>query len=335
MSECARTLSISDTVVETIHLVSPTHINPLGTLHGGTALRWIITAGSMASMRVARKPVLVAHMDNVFFLNPVRLGMNAVVTAWVEYVGRSSMELTVLLEEENPLTGDRILTTAAHLTYVAVGSDLRPRPVGACIQPKGDIEEELYRRALERRKSRTRRRDADNIDPPRPLAPGLAREASKLVNPEDTLAYNAMHGGNLMKIMDELSGIVGMSLARGPVVTAAVDATDFLTPILAGEILTVYAAITYVGRTSMEVTVKAVKENPKTGERKHAATSYFTMVHLGRDGKPSPVPKPEVREEWQLQLAREAEARRRRRKELLEYFRREITRIKPPHARRL
>ncbi|MCE4609880.1 MAG: hypothetical protein F7C36_05845, partial [Desulfurococcales archaeon] len=77
---CKRELSISDTVIETVRLVTNTHINPLGILHGGTVLKWMVTTGSMSAMRVARGPALLVHMDNVFFINPVRLGKNAVIT---------------------------------------------------------------------------------------------------------------------------------------------------------------------------------------------------------------------------------------------------------------
>lgn len=331
MSSCTRTLHIRDTIVETLHIVTNTHINPLGTLHGGYALRWLITTASMTAMRVARGPALIAHLDHVFFLNPVRLGMNAVVTSWAEYIGRSSIEITAVLEEENPFTGERVLTTAAHMTYVAVDQALRPRPVGACIAPANPEEEELYKRALERRASR--KRPPKDMPPPPlvPLAPGLERTTHKLVNPDDALAYNAMHGGKLLYIMDELSAITAMTYVKGPVVTAAVDATDFLRPILVGDILEVHAAITYTGNTSLEVTVQAHATNPLEGEKRHTATSHFTMVHIDPStGRPAPVPRIEPASEWQEKLAEEARERRERRKRLLHYFKQEITKVKPP-----
>jgi len=331
-NQCTRQMSVSETLVETLHLVSNTHINPLGTLHGGYALLWMVTTASMAAMKVARGPALIAHLDNVFFLNPVRLGKNAVVTAWVELVGRTSMEITALLEEEDPYTGHRTLTTAATMTYVAVDESLRPRPVPTCVIARTPLEEELQARALERR--RTRKRPPKGEPPPlRPLLPALQRTTYKLVNPEDTLAYNALHGGKLLHLMDEISGITAMLYARGPVVTAAVDATDFLEPVLVGEILEVKAAVTYIGRTSIEVSVQALAMNPYLDKPKHTATSYFTVVHLDSQGRPAPVPPFTPKEEWQKQLAREAEERRTRRIQQLQYFKSEIENIKPPKPR--
>ncbi|MCE4625645.1 MAG: acyl-CoA thioesterase [Desulfurococcales archaeon] len=325
---CKRKVRICETLLETIHLVTPTHINPLGVAHGGNVLKWMITAGSMAAMRLSRGPALLARMDNVFFINPLRLGMNAVVTAWVEYVGRSSMEVTILVEEEDPRTGTRRITTAAHTTYVRVGEDLRPRPVEACIVPRGPQEEELYKRAEERRQHRSRK-------PPvsrelKPIVPGYSLENTRLVNPEDTIAYNAMHAGRLLYLMDETAGILAMKYARGVTVTAAVDATDFVSPILVGDIVRINAALTYLGRTSLEVGMTVETYNPITGESRRNASSYFTMVHLSPEGRPAPIPKPSQSEAWRGEYALEAEERRRRRLELLRFFRQEADKIKPP-----
>lgn len=325
-----RELSISDTLIETIHLVSPSHINPLGILHGGVGLRWMVTTASMVAARVARGPAFIVHLDHVFFLNPVHLGMNAVVTSWVEYIGNTSMELTTLMEEENPITGERTLTTAAHMTYVAVDEGIRPRPVPTCLNPRGSLEEELYERAAERRKMRGPRLSPEDLEPPKPLLPGMNLTSYKLVNPEDTLALNAMHGGRLLYLLDELAGITAIRYAHGTMVTAGIDATDFVSPIWVSDILEIHTAITYVGRTSVEVTVKAITQDPAGERRRHATTSYFTLVHLGSDGRPKRVPQFKPVEEWQKKLFREAEERRRKRMELLEFFKREVEYIKPP-----
>ena len=329
--EGSRKLAIGDTLVEAVHLVTNRHINPLGVVHGGNALRWMVTTATMAAMRVARGPTLLAHMDNVFFINSIRLGMNAVVTSWVEYIGRSSMEITVLVEEEDPFSGKRKLTTAAHMTYVAVNSKLRPRPVGACIEPQGPLEEELYRRALSRRSRRTRRRPEAGIEP---LLDNYRVRTSLLVNPDDTIAYNAMHAGRLLYILDETAGILSMKYSKGVVVTAAVDATDFVSPILVGEIVDIDAAITYVGRTSIEVGLIVKTYNPITDESRATASSFFTMVHLSSEGRPAPVPRPDRFPESKRHVLTEALERRRRRLELLEFFRRETSKIKPPSRAR-
>ena len=326
--KCRRVFSISDTVLETLRLVTNTHINPLGIAHGGNVLRWMVTAATMTAMRVARGPALLARLDNVFFINPIRLGMNAVITSWIEYIGHSSMELTILVEEEDPVAGARKLTTAAHMTYVKVGRDLKPRPVEACIEPRGDVEEELYRRALERKRNRGRRVPEERIEP---VISDFFIENYVLVNPEDTVAYGAMHAGRLLRILDETAGILAMIYAKGVVVTAAVDATDFVAPILQGDIARIRAAITYVGKTSVEVGLVVSTFNPVSSAERVNAQSFFTLVHLSSEGRPAPVPRPEVLSNEEI--VQKAIERRRKRLELFKFFRQEISKIKPPRRR--
>ena len=332
--QCIRKTSIAETLVETIHLVTASHINPLGILHGGVGLRWMVTTGSLAAMRVARGPALIVHLDNVFFLNPVRLGYNAVISGWVEYVGRTSMEVTVVMEEENPGTGERKLTTAAHMTFVAVDEDIHPRSVPTCLTPSSPFEEELMKRAKERRDRRGPRLSPKDLSTPQPLIPEYKLVSYKLVNPEDTLTLNVMHGGRLLYLMDELAGITAMKYARGVMVTAAIDATDFVHPIWVGDILEVYTALTFVGRTSVEVTVKTLTTNPWTGERYHTTTSYFTLVHLGKEMRPAPVPPFKPEQPWQRELYQQALNRRKLRQETLSYFKQSLDKIKPPLQRK-
>jgi acyl-CoA hydrolase len=328
--ECTRELSVSETLIETIHLVTASHINPLGILHGGVGLRWMITTGSLAAMRVARGPALIVHLDNVFFLNPVRLGYNAVISGWVDYVGRSSLEITVIMEEEDPASGNRRLTTASHMTFVAVDENIKPRKVPTCLKPASPFEEELMRRAIERRKSRGPRLSPLDISPPQPLIPEHSLTSYKLVNPEDTLTLNVMHGGRLLYLMDELAGITAMKYAKGVMVTAAIDATDFVHPIWVGDILEIHTALTFVGRTSLEITVKSITTNPWTGEKRHTTTSYFTLVHLGKEMKPAPVPPFKPEHPWQEELYKRALKRRKNREKILNYFKQSIELVKPP-----
>lgn len=309
--------------METVNHVLPRHVNPLGTLHGGIMLQWMITAATLTSMRVARAPTVLAGMDHIFFLSPVRVGENAVITSWIDYIGRSSMEVTVRVEAENPIEGSRRLTTFSHMVLVAVDDELRPKPVGACITPRSSVEEELYEAAIRRREHRmarisTRKEAVRDVSPPRPLDPRYAVSSIRFAYPEDSIFHNAVFAGKLMYYLDELAGIIGLRYSGGPVVTAAVDATDFYAPIRVGESMNMYAALTYVGRSSMEVTIKVIARKEETGEEKHTTTSYFTVVALDEHGRPRPVKQFKVQEPWQAELYKRAEERRRRRLELLD-----------------
>ncbi|NLM46226.1 MAG: acyl-CoA thioesterase [Firmicutes bacterium] len=100
-----------------------------------------------------------------------------------------------------------------------------------------------------------------------------------------------IHGGEIMKIMDSAAGAAAKRHARCPVVTARVDELEFMTPVHVGDLIICTAELTFVGRTSMEVLVTVEVENLQEEAPPTAAlTGYFTMVAIGPDGRPKPVP---------------------------------------------
>ena len=138
----------------------------------------------------------------------------------------------------------------------------------------------------------------------------MSIEVSRLVFPEDAVAGRMMFAGTLLLALDEFASIVAVRYARDLVVTASIDALDFHAPIFVGNIVTYKAAINYVGRTSIEVGVRVMAEDPRAGTVRHTCTAYLTSVHIGPDGRPAPVPPfapatPDAHRRW-----REAEARR-------------------------
>jgi len=101
--------------------------------------------------------------------------------------------------------------------------------------------------------------------------------------------HGNVHGGELMKIMDNTAGIAAAKHAKGAVVTARVDEIEFHKSIHLGDIVTCIAQLAYVGKSSMQIMVKvAVHEIENYSEPETAITAFFTMVHL-KDGKPHPV----------------------------------------------
>lgn len=127
-----------------------------------------------------------------------------------------------------------------------------------------------------------------------------------------------MFGGRVMSFADEVAAIAAMRHSQMPVITASVDSFDFLYPILVGEAISVEAFVTWTGRTSMEVFVRASGEDLLQGERKITATSFLTMIATDRHGNPTPVPPVAPETEEQRLLFESApgrhEQRRRRKK---------------------
>jgi uncharacterized protein (TIGR00369 family) len=89
-----------------------------------------------------------------------------------------------------------------------------------------------------------------------------------------------VHGGVIMKIIDNTAGIVASRHTQANVVTASIDRLDFHSPVFVGDLLRIMASINLVGRTSMEVGVRVEAENFITGDVRHTASAYLTFVLL-------------------------------------------------------
>jgi acyl-CoA hydrolase len=126
----------------------------------------------------------------------------------------------------------------------------------------------------------------------------------------DANSAGNIHGGTIMKLADEAAALAAIKYARQRVVTVGMDRMDFLVPIFVGELVTCQATVNAAWRTSMEVGVRILAENPLTGESRHTNTAYLTMVALDRDGRPAPVPPPEPSSPDEQRRMREAELRR-------------------------
>jgi acyl-CoA hydrolase len=113
-------------------IVMPSHTNgEAGVMFGGILMQWIDVCAGVAAMRHAGGAVVTASVDRLDFLTPVRLGDVVVLSAQVNYVRRTSMEVGCRVETEDMHSRQRRYTTKAYLTFVAVDGDGRPRPVPA------------------------------------------------------------------------------------------------------------------------------------------------------------------------------------------------------------
>ena len=144
---------------EMTEIVLPSDANALGTIFGGKIMQWVDIAAAVAAMRHAGMQVVTASIDALHFLTPIRVGEVVVLQAQVNEVFRSSMEVGVRVEAENPrdFGSGRRYTTRAYLTFVALdaatGKPMRVPP----IVPATDEER---RRQLEARARREARRQA-------------------------------------------------------------------------------------------------------------------------------------------------------------------------------
>ncbi len=134
---------------------------------------------------------------------------------------------------------------------------------------------------------------------------------SQVMLPHQANVAGNVHGGEIMKLMDTAAGAVAIKYSKGNCVTARVDELEFHLPIFVGALVTCTATLVYVGKSSMEVFVQVEAEDLESNNGPQIALSaYFTMVAMGRNGRPQTVPPftPETEEE--LQRYEEAKVRR-------------------------
>ncbi len=144
---------VSVSQMTTVRLMMPTDGNVLGNVFGGAIMRYMDEVAGIVAFHHARKVVVTASIDRMDFYAPVYVGNLLILKAAVNYVGRTSMEVGVRIEAEDPLTGTTTHTGSCYLTFVALGDDGRPSPVDPVIPVTAD-EKRRFREASARRKSR-------------------------------------------------------------------------------------------------------------------------------------------------------------------------------------
>lgn len=132
---------------------------------------------------------------------------------------------------------------------------------------------------------------------------------AQLMHPEHANILGHVHGGWIMKLVDEAGALACMRHAQKRVVTVAVDSMVFREPIKIGDLVTLNAEVTYTGRTSMEAEVQVIAVNPITGERTHTNTAYLVFVGLDDEGHPTPIPQLITETEEEKQRMEQAQKR--------------------------
>ncbi len=304
---------ITDTRVETVNLVHYEQCNFMGRLHGGDMLRMLIDAGMLSSIKAARGTSVLASLDNVVFKKPIYLGDIIKITAQVDYIGNSSMEV-----EMSATRGEETLVTST-AAYVKIDQNFRPIAVGDKIIPSNEQESRIFADAEKRRKDRLSKlkKDIIRIDPTSKLSNRISNIF--YISPDMTYDGKVISAGRLLKLMDDLGGILGLRLinykgyssSADAVVTVSVSDMSFQSPIKLGDIVQISAGLTYIGKTSMEVLIAVMKKGPST-DFEVVTTAFFNYVRVGSDGKPKEFPQYIPQNEYEKKIWNEALDRRRK-----------------------
>lgn len=141
-----------------------------------------------------------------------------------------------------------------------------------------------------------------------------------LMTPDMANFSGNVHGGTILKLLDQVAYACASRYARSYVVTLSVDQVMFRQPIHVGELVTFMASVNHTGTSSMEIGIKVVTENIRNQVVRHANSCFFTMVAVGDDGKPVAVPKlqPDTPDEHRRHAA--AQVRKQLRQEFASRF---------------
>jgi len=143
---------------------------------------------------------------------------------------------------------------------------------------------------------------------------------SELMLPSHANFSGKIHGGYILKLMDQIAFACASKHSGTYCVTASVDTVDFLNPIDVGELVTMKASINYVGRTSMVVGIRVESQNIQTGKVKHCNSSYFTMVAKNDEKEQVTVPGIIINNEKEMRRFLEAIKRLEMKKKRQEEF---------------
>ncbi|WP_395666898.1 acyl-CoA thioesterase [Methylocella sp.] len=137
-----------------------------------------------------------------------------------------------------------------------------------------------------------------------------------LMTPDMANFSGHVHGGAILKLLDQVAYACAARYCKTYVVTVSLDQVIFREPIKVGELVAFSSNVNYVGTTSLEVGVKVVAENITTNTKRHVISCYFTMVSLGADGKPARAPELQLDSETERRLFEAGKMRKEMRQEI-------------------
>jgi 4-hydroxybenzoyl-CoA thioesterase len=288
-------------------LAAPTDAGHVEGVGGGRVLEWIDKAAYACATNWAGTYCVTAYVGDVRFARPIPVGDIVEASARLVHTGRSSMHVVVTVSSGDPKTHELTSATRCLVVFVAVdsgGSTVAvPRWEAATAEQRA-LQEAATQRVgvraeIEREMAEQHYTDAGTA--PRPVLRFLAA-------PTDVNWGGKVHGGTVMRWIDDAAFVCATGWARGPTAVVYVGGFRFYRPLLIGDVVEVEARLLHTGRSTMHVSVHVRSGDPKSQERRLTTHSALVYVALGADGRPTPVrPWEPVTEE---DVALDAHARR-------------------------
>ncbi len=270
-------------------LAAPTDVSFGGTVHGGKILEWIDKAGYACAVGWSGSYCVTAYIGNVRFTRPVQIGQLVEVQARLIYTGRSSMHILLTVQSADPKDGVFAETTQCLSVFVAVDSDGRPTDVSRW-EPRTDGDRSLEQDAI--RRISLRQEIQDDMASQTYSAPTEAREVALrfLAAPIDVNWGGKVHGGTVMRWIDEAAYVCAVSWSGQYCVAVYAGGVRFYRPVLIGNLVEVQARLLYTGRTSMHLAVHVRSSDLKTPQSILTTECLLVFVALDEHRHPTPVP---------------------------------------------
>jgi len=337
--------TISRGSIEVCRLMHPDDANIAGNVHGGTTLKLIEEGGFIIATRHCNmngskdhnKPVLaaLARVERTDFLQPMYIGEVAQVHVELGYASKHSLEVKAFVWAENLVTGSRRLTNRASLWYVPVTGSEENRlipEVPAIDYASKEEEERGKERYLRQKRARLDKEEHLKETPPdldtvSPLVYPDTGEVSRYsvsnsqsslihsVQPSDCSNFGYVLGGVIMKMMDEVAGIVAFRHCKTNVVTASIDAIDFHAPVKLGHIIHLTGRATFTSSKSMEIEVFVDAKDYVADKSVRSCSAFFTFVSLDDKRRPQAIPPLELSTDEERKRFEAGQKRYLRRKE--------------------
>jgi 4-hydroxybenzoyl-CoA thioesterase len=270
----------------TIHRyrVQAVHLGVVGCVDGGTLLEWIHRAAHATAARWSGRCCVAASVSNFHLDRPIRVGESVEVHACLVYTRRSSMHILVTVYSADPAGAHSVQSAQCPIVFVAVDDIAEP----VAVPPWSPVTMlELQREHQARVRIRTRKQIEDAVAAEAYTAAGTAPRTTRqiLVSRTDVHRDGAVHGGRVMRWIDEAANTCAASWSGVPGLTSYVAAIRFRRAVAVGDRLVVSARMVHTGPRSVHIGVRVTTRDVVTGAVHVAAEGLVVVASLDEEAR--------------------------------------------------
>ncbi|MBS9533306.1 acyl-CoA thioesterase [Mycobacterium sp. M1] len=286
-------------------LAKATDIGYGARIDGGHVLEWVDKAGYACASEWSGRYCVTAFIGDIKFARPITVGELVEISARVVLTGRTSMNIVVTVSSGDPRTGELSRTAQCLAVFIAVDDDAKPVPVPA-FEPQTDADRRLQEAA---RKRAGMRADIDAAIAAQHYGDDTSAPCGVLrflAAPTDVNWGGKVHGGKVMRWIDEAAYLCASQWTREPVVASRISGIRFYKPVMIGNMIEVRARLIHTSATRLYISVHVKSSDVRTGAGYVAAHAMTIFAAIGDDGRAAAVPKWEPVTEEDQRLDRHA-----------------------------